>query len=259
MLAALDRRHERLRRHQRRRRRRRQPPKSQTRRRQPQRHATSSAVLGVMEMCWGDVGLLLSMPRQGLGNAAIAAVANEEQLLRYEGSWAAMAITEPESGSDSASIRTTATLDGDEYVLNGEKIYVTAGERAELVVVWASLDREIGPGRDQVVRRRALEPGHGPRPPRAQARHPRLGHRRVPPRELPRAEGGPPRQPGHRHEALVRGRHEDVRQHPPARRRDGRGRGEGVDRLHARAAGRGRHRARLRPAGRTSSPPPRRR
>jgi acyl-CoA dehydrogenase len=55
-----------------------------------------------------------------------------------------MAITEPEAGSDSASIRTTAVLDGDEYVLNGEKIYVTAGERADLVVVWASLDRSKG-------------------------------------------------------------------------------------------------------------------
>jgi acyl-CoA dehydrogenase len=103
-----------------------------------------AAVIGVQEMCWGDVGLLLSMPRQGLGNSAIAAVANDEQLLRYEGSWAAMAITEPESGSDSASIRTTAVLDGDEYVLNGEKIYVTAGERAELVVVWATLDPKQG-------------------------------------------------------------------------------------------------------------------
>jgi acyl-CoA dehydrogenase len=103
-----------------------------------------SSALGVMETCWGDVGLVLSMPRQGLGNAAISAVANEEQLLRYEGRWAAMAITEPESGSDSASIRTTAKLDGDEYVLNGEKIYVTAGERAELVVVWATLDRDQG-------------------------------------------------------------------------------------------------------------------
>ena len=109
------------------------------------RNGTNMAsVLGVMEMCWGDVGLLLTMPRQGLGNSAIAAVANEEQMLRFEGNWAAMAITEPESGSDSASIRTTAILDGDEYVLNGEKIYVTAGERAELVVVWATLDRESG-------------------------------------------------------------------------------------------------------------------
>src|SRR6202041_4090506 len=63
---------------------------------------------------------------------------------RFEGRWAAMAITEPEAGSDSAAIRTTAVLDGDEYVLNGEKIYVTAGERADLVVVWATLDRSKG-------------------------------------------------------------------------------------------------------------------
>jgi acyl-CoA dehydrogenase len=103
-----------------------------------------STVLSVMELCWGDVGLVLTMPRQGLGNSAIASVASEEQLTRFEGRWAAMAITEPEAGSDSAAIRTTAVLDGDEYVLNGEKIYVTSGERAELVVVWATLDRSKG-------------------------------------------------------------------------------------------------------------------
>ena len=101
-------------------------------------------VLSIAEVCWGDVGLLLSMPGQGLGNAAIAAVANEEQLQRFGGKWAAMAITAPAAGSDSAAIRTTARLDGDEYVLNGEKIFVTAGDRAELIVVWASLDRDQG-------------------------------------------------------------------------------------------------------------------
>jgi acyl-CoA dehydrogenase len=103
-----------------------------------------ATVLGVMELSWGDVALLLSMPRQGLGNSAIASVANDEQHARFDGKWAAMAITEPEAGSDSAAIRTTAELDGDEYVLNGEKIYVTAGERAELIVVWATLDRSKG-------------------------------------------------------------------------------------------------------------------
>jgi acyl-CoA dehydrogenase len=105
-----------------------------------------STVLGVIEMCWGDVGLLLSMPRQGLGNSAIASVANDEQLERFEGKWASMAITEPEAGSDSAAIRTTADYDEEtgEYVLNGEKIFVTAGERSDLVVVWASLDRSQG-------------------------------------------------------------------------------------------------------------------
>ncbi len=103
-----------------------------------------STCLSIMELCWGDVGLLLAMPRQGLGNSAIASVASEEQRARFAGRWAAMAITEPGCGSDSAAIRTTAVLDGDHYALNGEKIYVTSGERAELVVVWATLDRALG-------------------------------------------------------------------------------------------------------------------
>lgn len=103
-----------------------------------------SAALGAMELCRGDVGLLLAIPRQGLGNAAIAAVANEEQLARFKGTWAAMAITEPGCGSDSAAIRTTAVKDGDHYVLNGEKIYVTSGARADSVVVWATLDKSLG-------------------------------------------------------------------------------------------------------------------
>ncbi len=105
-----------------------------------------ASLLGLIELCWGDVGLLLTMPRQGLGQAAIAAVANDEQLARFGGKWAAMAITEPEAGSDSAAIRTTARYDEStgEYVLNGEKIFVTAGDRAELIVVWATLDRAQG-------------------------------------------------------------------------------------------------------------------
>ncbi|MFW1971887.1 acyl-CoA dehydrogenase family protein [Acinetobacter bereziniae] len=103
-----------------------------------------STALGIIEMCYGDTGLLLSMPRQGLGNSAIAAVANDEQLERFKGTWAAMAITEPGCGSDSAAIRTTATQDGDGYILNGEKIFVTSGERADSVVVWATLDKKLG-------------------------------------------------------------------------------------------------------------------
>lgn len=103
-----------------------------------------ATVLGLLELCRGDVGLALSLPRQGLGNAAIAALADEEQLRRFRDTWAAMAITEPEAGSDSASIRTTAKLDGDCYVINGEKIFITAGSRADAIVVWASLDRSKG-------------------------------------------------------------------------------------------------------------------
>ncbi|MEK5752308.1 acyl-CoA dehydrogenase family protein [Acinetobacter variabilis] len=103
-----------------------------------------STALSIVEMCYGDTGLLLSMPRQGLGNSTIAAVANEEQLQCFHGIWAAMAITEPGCGSDSAAIRTTAIKDGDDYILNGEKIFVTSGERADAVVVWATLDKKLG-------------------------------------------------------------------------------------------------------------------
>ncbi|MPZ94118.1 MAG: acyl-CoA dehydrogenase [Propionibacteriales bacterium] len=103
-----------------------------------------SSVLSIMEMCWGDVGLLLSMPRQGLGNSAIASVADAEQHKRFDGLWAGMAITEPGTGSDSANIETTAVRDGDDYVLNGEKIFVTAGDRCDAVVVWATLDKSLG-------------------------------------------------------------------------------------------------------------------
>ena len=103
-----------------------------------------ASVLNVIETCWGDVGLTLSIPYQGLGNAAVAAVATDEQLERFGKIWASMAITEPQFGSDSAAVAATAKLDGDEYVLNGEKIFVTAGERCTHVVVWASVDKDAG-------------------------------------------------------------------------------------------------------------------
>ena len=104
-----------------------------------------SALLNALEISWGDIALLLSVPRQGLGNAAISGVATDEQLERLgKNVWAAMAITEPSFGSDSAAVSTTAVLDGDEYVINGEKIYVTAGSRATHIVVWATLDKSKG-------------------------------------------------------------------------------------------------------------------
>jgi acyl-CoA dehydrogenase len=107
--------------------------------------ANMSALLNALEISWGDVALLLSVPRQGLGNAAISSVATPEQLERLgKDVWAAMAITEPSFGSDSAAVSTTAVLDGDEYVINGEKIFVTAGSRATHIVVWATLDKSLG-------------------------------------------------------------------------------------------------------------------
>ena len=103
-----------------------------------------SAVLNALEVSWGDVALVLSIPFQGLGNAALSGVATDEQLERLGKVWAAMAITEPSFGSDSAAVSTTAKLDGDEYVINGEKIFVTAGSRASHIVVWATLDKSLG-------------------------------------------------------------------------------------------------------------------
>ena len=103
-----------------------------------------SSLMNVIETCWGDVGLTLAIPYQGLGNSAIAAVATDEQLERFGKVWASMAITEPDFGSDSAAVTTTAVLDGDEYVLNGEKIFVTAGERSTHIVVWATVDKTKG-------------------------------------------------------------------------------------------------------------------
>ena len=106
--------------------------------------ATMTAVVGSEEFAWGDNGLMLAIPGSGLGNAAIAAVATPEQEERFGGKYAAMAITEPGSGSDSGSISTTAVLDGDEWVINGEKIFVTDGKQCDVVVVWATVDRSAG-------------------------------------------------------------------------------------------------------------------
>ena len=105
---------------------------------------TSPPCSAIIELCWGDVGLLLSMPRQGLGNSAIASVATTS-------SWSASAASGRRWRSPSPRPAPTRprsarppTLDGDEYVLNGEKIFVTSGDRADLIVVWATLDRTQG-------------------------------------------------------------------------------------------------------------------
>jgi acyl-CoA dehydrogenase len=112
--------------------------------------------LSTEELCWGDAGLYISIPNPGLGGAALTAAGTPEQRERFlrrfrEGKpkWGAMAITEPGCGSDSAAITTTARRDGDEWVINGTKIFCTAGlmsaEKSEgFVVVWATLDRNAG-------------------------------------------------------------------------------------------------------------------
>jgi acyl-CoA dehydrogenase len=110
-------------------------------------------------LCWGDAGLYLRMPFAGLGGSAVAATGTKEQKQRFlsvfqgDGppTWGAMAITEPSAGSDSAAIEATATRDGDDYVLNGTKIFCTGGEGAStaeggFVVVWATVDPSAGRG-----------------------------------------------------------------------------------------------------------------
>ncbi|MGD0856192.1 MAG: acyl-CoA dehydrogenase family protein [Dehalococcoidia bacterium] len=112
--------------------------------------------LMVEELCWGDAGLYLASPGLGLGGAAVFAAGTQEQwgkfLTRFnEGKpkWGAMAMTEPGCGSDTAAITATATRDGDYWVLNGEKIFVTMGHRAldlseGIIVVWATVDKSAG-------------------------------------------------------------------------------------------------------------------
>jgi len=105
-----------------------------------------SEVVNMEELSWGDVGILLCWPGQGLGNAAINAVGTPEQKARFGHKFAAMAITEPGAGSDTASISTTAKLDpeSNEWIINGEKIFVTSGDQCQAVVVWATLDKSQG-------------------------------------------------------------------------------------------------------------------
>jgi len=120
------------------------------------RESNLAGAITYEEIFRGDAGIALSIPGPGLGGAAVQASGTPEQkerfLARFTGDepcWGAMAITEPEAGSDTASIKTTAVLDGDEWVLNGEKIFVTSGKSAleyskGFVVVWATVDRSAG-------------------------------------------------------------------------------------------------------------------
>jgi len=93
-------------------------------------------------------GLIVAV--QELGSLGIKLAGNDEQKQRYlprlaSGEWlAAYALTEPGSGSDSAAMRTTARRDGDEYVLNGGKRFITNAGVASVYVTFAKTDPEAG-------------------------------------------------------------------------------------------------------------------
>ena len=105
------------------------------------------------ELSWGCAGIALAINSSGLAAAAIAATGSPEQRAlwlpqiasdRNEVHLGAMCLTEPDAGSDVANIQTTAVRDGDEYVLNGEKQFITNGGIADVHVVFATEDRTKG-------------------------------------------------------------------------------------------------------------------
>ncbi|MHA1567881.1 MAG: acyl-CoA dehydrogenase family protein, partial [Alphaproteobacteria bacterium] len=75
---------------------------------------------------------------------------NEEQKQKYlsrmtTGEWiGCFGLTEPGAGSDAAAVKTTAVLDGDEWVLNGAKLFITNAVEAQVAVVFATTDKEAG-------------------------------------------------------------------------------------------------------------------
>ncbi len=105
---------------------------------------------------WGDFGLFMCLPWPALGGNAIGVSGTEEQKARlrekFQGdkpTWTCMALTEAHCGSDSSAIRTRAVKDGDSWVLNGEKLFVTSASKAMIesdgvIVVWATIDPSAG-------------------------------------------------------------------------------------------------------------------
>jgi len=96
--------------------------------------------------------LPLSLPGPGLSMPPVASLGTPEQKARFFAAfteadapvWGAFAITEPWCGSDATSLRTQAVADGDDYIINGEKCFITNGDRAEHVVVFATIAPEKG-------------------------------------------------------------------------------------------------------------------
>jgi alkylation response protein AidB-like acyl-CoA dehydrogenase len=107
------------------------------------------------EMHWGCAGIALAIAGSGLAAAGIAATGTAEQIGHWvpecfgtgeEIKLGAYAVTEPQAGSDVKSLKTTAKRDGEEWVLNGTKVFITNGGIADVHVVVATVDPELGTG-----------------------------------------------------------------------------------------------------------------
>src|SRR5215217_1736076 len=105
------------------------------------------------ELHWGCAGIALAIQGGSLAAAGIASSGTPEQIGRWvpecfgmgdEIKLGAYAVTEPQAGSDVKSLRTTASRDGDEWVLNGTKVFITNGGIADVTVVVATVDPELG-------------------------------------------------------------------------------------------------------------------
>jgi alkylation response protein AidB-like acyl-CoA dehydrogenase len=104
--------------------------------------------IGVEEIAKACASSALILMIQELGTLPIQLSGNEEQKQRFlpkcaSGEWSpAFALSEPEAGSDPASMRTNAVRDGDEWVINGQKSWITNASVADFYVVFAMTDRE---------------------------------------------------------------------------------------------------------------------
>ncbi|HEY5188581.1 MAG TPA: acyl-CoA dehydrogenase family protein [Solirubrobacteraceae bacterium] len=105
------------------------------------------------ELFWGCAGIGLSIVMPALSLAAIRQAATDEQLVRWapecfgvpgDIKLAALAVTEPSGGSDIRSIQTQARQDGDDWVIDGQKVFIGNGGIADIHVVVATVDPEAG-------------------------------------------------------------------------------------------------------------------
>jgi acyl-CoA dehydrogenase len=106
------------------------------------------------ELAWGCSGISTAIGVNGLGILPIIIAGTEEQKTEYggrmaDGQLAAYCVTEPEAGSDVAGIQTTAVLDGDHYVLNGGKTFITGATNANFYTVLAYTNPTVREDRRQ--------------------------------------------------------------------------------------------------------------